>query len=149
MSQVSLRDATEADVEAIFDLVRQLAEFEEMTDSFVVTIDDFSSELFGPSSPASVIVAELDGAIVGIALYFWTFSTFLGRRGVWLEDLFVAPSARRRGVASTLLAELRRRSPGRVEWEVLDWNEGAIALYDGLGGVPATGWTKYRISPDR
>ena len=102
MSQVSLRDATEADVEAIFDLVRQLAEFEEMTDSFVVTIDDFSSELFGPSSPASVIVAELDGAIVGIALYFWTFSTFLGRRGVWLEDLFVAPSARRRGVASAL-----------------------------------------------
>ena len=87
--------------------------------------------------------------IVGMALYFWTFSTFLGRRGVWLEDLFVVPSARRCGVASALLAEVRRRSPGRVEWEVLDWNEGAIALYDGVGGVPSTGWTKYRISPDR
>jgi GNAT superfamily N-acetyltransferase len=92
-------------------------------------------------------VAEVEGEVAGLALYFETFSTFLGRRGIWLEDLIVVDAHRRRGAATALLAELRRRSPGRVEWEVLDWNADAIALYEHLGARPLTGWVKYRIGP--
>lgn len=146
MSAVALRDAQLDDAETIFELARELAVFEELEESFVADLDDYRGALFGEAPSAKVLLADLDGDVVGMALYFVTFSTFLGRPGIWLEDLFVREHARRRGVASTLLAELRRRSPGRLEWEVLDWNEGAIALYEGLGASPLHGWTKYRTA---
>jgi GNAT superfamily N-acetyltransferase len=147
MSEVVLREATLADVDAIFAMAHELAVFEELEASFVAKPEDYERALFGSESPATVILAEIDGDPVAMALYIRTFSTFLGRTGIWLEDLFVREHARRRGIASLLLEELRRRSPGRVEWEVLDWNQGAIELYERAGATPFTGWTKYRIQP--
>jgi GNAT superfamily N-acetyltransferase len=146
VSRIAVRDAEPRDALAIFDLERRLAEFEHLEDLFVATLSDYEA-MFQPGSPARVIVAEVDGEFAGIALYFLTFSTFLGRAGIWLEDLFVKEAFRRRGVASALMEELRRRTEGRLEWEVLDWNERAISLYDKLGAEPSKGWTKYRISP--
>ena len=147
MSAIVLRDASAADAEAVCGLVRQLAEFEEMADQVEMTPELVATELGSEDPVASVVIAEVDGEVAGMALYVWTFSTFLARRGIWLEDLFVLPAFRRHGVASVLLDELRRRRPGRVEWEVLDWNRGAIALYDRHGASPHTGWIKYRIDP--
>ncbi len=147
MSKVVLREATIADVDAIFAMAHELAVFEELEGNFVAKPEDYLEALFGPQSPATVIVAEIDGEPVGMALYVRTFSTFLGRTGIWLEDLFVREHARRRGIASLLLEELQRRTSGRVEWEVLDWNQGAIELYERAGASPFAGWIKYRIQP--
>lgn len=147
MSEIALRDATSSDAGIICDLIGQLAEFEEMADLVVITPAMMAAELSSDDPAASVILAEVDGVVVGMALYVWTFSTFLGRRGIWLEDLVVAPTFRRSGVATALLDELRRRSPGRVEWEVLDWNRGAIELYERQGAKAHTGWIKYRVDP--
>jgi GNAT superfamily N-acetyltransferase len=148
VSEVHLREALEGDVVAVHEMARELAAFEELDHLFVASVDDFRAELFSSDSPAHVILAEVDGAIAGMALYFHTFSTFLGRTGIWLEDLYVRHDFRRLGVASALLAELERRTDGRLEWEVLDWNEGAIKLYDRTEAEPFTGWTKYRINPE-
>lgn len=145
MSHVALRDATAGDADVVCDLIRRLAAFEELGELCVVTADDIARELSSPEAAARVLLAERDGEIAGMALYVRTFSTFLGRRGIWLEDLFVVEEHRRRGVAGALLAELARRTPGRLEWEVLDWNEGAIALYERMGAEPQSGWTKYRV----
>ena len=149
MTAVTLRDATAGDAEVVCSLVRQLAEFEEMSDEVEMTSELIAAELGSGDAVASVILAEVEGEVIGMALYLWTFSTFLSRRGIWLEDLFVVPAHRRRGVATMLLDELRQRSPGRVEWEVLDWNRGAIDLYERQGAVPHTGWIKYRVDPER
>ena len=148
MSELLVRDAVEDDLEGIYRLAKALAVFEKLEDSFVATPEQYRTALFGPDPVATVLVAELDGALGGYALCFSTFSTFLGRPGLWLEDLFVDERFRRRGVARSLLAELQRRSPGRVEWEVLDWNSGAIELYDRFGAHPLGGWIKYRLSPE-
>ena len=149
MSALCLREATVQDVAVIHEMSRELAVFEELEDLFVATVEDFEVELFNDRSPATVLLAELDEEVVGMALYFPTFSTFLGKPGIWLEDLYVRSSARRSGVATALLAELTRRSPGRLEWEVLDWNEGAIELYERTGAKPFAGWIKYRVTPER
>jgi GNAT superfamily N-acetyltransferase len=148
VSAVELRDAVEADVEGIFDAVWQLAVFEHLTDGFTATIEDFRRELFGSGSPFDVVIAELDGDLAGIAISFPTFATFTGRRGIWLEDLFVLPHARQHGVASALLDELTRRSPGVVQFDVLDWNERAIRLYEAKGAIATSGWTKYTLHAD-
>lgn len=148
MSTPTHRDATVDDAEVICDLIGQLAEFEEMADLVDITPASMAEELASADPKACVILAEVDGQVAGMALYVWTFSTFLGRRGIWLEDLIVDPLFRRRGVATALLDELRRRSPGRVEWEVLDWNQGAIELYERQGARAHTGWIKYRVDSD-
>ena len=99
---------------------------------------------------ASALVASDDTSdIVGFALWFRTFSTFLGQSGIWLEDLYVRPLARRRGHATSLLRALRTRTEGRVEWSVLDWNENAQAFYRGLGAAPLDDWTTWRWDPGR
>jgi GNAT superfamily N-acetyltransferase len=140
-----IRPAIEADVPEILALIKELADFEQMADQVVCTQDDLRHALFGPDAAIfdTVAVAD-DGSVAGHALWFRTFSTFLGRSGIWLEDIYVRPAYRRRGHAAALLADLRSRSKGRVEWEVLDWNTDAITFYDGLGARPETGWTKYR-----
>jgi GNAT superfamily N-acetyltransferase len=149
VTALRIREASEEDLEDIFRLARCLAVFEQLEEHFVAEPEDYREALFGENAVAQVLIAELDGSVAGFALWFWTFSTFLGRPGIWLEDLFVDDAFRRRGVAASLIDELRRRSPGRVEWEVLDWNEGAIALYDQMGASPFTGWIKYRVAPTR
>jgi GNAT superfamily N-acetyltransferase len=142
---VTIREATEHDLDEILALIYELAEYEELREHVVCTTDDLRRALFGPEAVASVSLA-IDGsdAVAGHALWFRTFSTFLGRSGIWLEDLFIREPYRRHGHARALLDHLRDQAEGRVEWEVLDWNRSAIEFYDGLGAQPQSGWTKYR-----
>jgi GNAT superfamily N-acetyltransferase len=143
-----IRAAGEADVPDLLAMIGELAAFEKMADQVVCTQEDLRRALFGPDAVIfdTVAVAD-DGAVAGHALWFRTFSTFLGRTGIWLEDMYVRPAYRRQGHAAALLADLRSRTEGRVEWEVLDWNADAITLYEGLGARPETGWIKYRWAP--
>jgi GNAT superfamily N-acetyltransferase len=101
--------------------------------------------MFGPGAVVYDTVAEAaDGTLVAHAMWFRTFSTFVGKTGIWLEDLYVRPAHRRQGLAGALLADLRSRTEGRVEWQVLEWNSDAIEFYQRLGARPEGGWTKYR-----
>ena len=140
--------ATAGDLAEICALIRELADYEELTHEVVLDEAEVGRHLFGPSPVASVLMAddEEDG-VVGFALWFPTFSTFLGRPGIWLEDLFVRPGARGRGHGLALLQRLRSMTDGRVEWAVLDWNEPAIGFYRALGARPLDGWTTYRWLP--
>jgi GNAT superfamily N-acetyltransferase len=133
---VTIRDATRDDVAAIHELVCELAAYERLAGAVESTPAMFETALFGEQPAARALVADDDGEVVGFALYFTTFSTFLGRSGIWLEDLFVRPGARRNGHGRALLEALRARTDGRVEWSVLDWNEAAQGFYRSLGAAP-------------
>ena len=140
-----IRLARESDLPELLAMIGELAEFEELADQVVCTQEDLRRDLFGPGAAIfDTVAVDERGAVAGHALWFRTFSTFLGRTGIWLEDIYVRPAFRRQGHAAALMADLRGRTEGRVEWEVLDWNVGARAFYDGLGARPETGWTKYR-----
>lgn len=140
-----IRGATLDDVDEILALITELAEFEELAGHVVCTTDDLRRALFGPDAVIRVsLVVVDDGTIAGMALWFPSFSTFLGRSGVWLEDLFIRQPYRGNGYGRALLDHLRKGTDGRVEWEVLDWNQRAIDFYEALGAVPVEGWTKYR-----
>lgn len=147
---MTLRPATAADVPQILAFIRGLAEYERLLHEVVATEDGLRQALFGPRPYAEVVLAEDAGVPVGFALFFHTFSTFLGQPGIYLEDLFVIPEARGRGVGKALLAELARlaiaRGCGRVEWAVLDWNAPAIGFYDSLGARPNEEWNVYRLT---
>ena len=147
---VTIRSATPADVPLVLDLIRGLAEYERLAHECVATEALVREALFSPRPDAEVLVAELDGAPAGFALFFHNFSTFLARRGLYLEDLFVRPEHRGRGVGRALLARLAaialERGCGRFEWAVLDWNRDAIAVYERLGAVPMHDWTVYRLT---
>ena len=128
-------------------MVRELATFESLSDQCICTEDDLYRVLFEPGAVIydTVAVADDDeGSVVGHAMWFRTFSTFMGKSGIWVEDLYVRPAHRRRGHAVALMADLRARTLGRVEWEVLEWNEEAIDFYQRLGARPMAGWTRYR-----
>lgn len=145
-----LRDALEDDLDVICELIGELAEYENLAQELTYDRDRMREELFGAAPAAHVTLAITDdGAVAGMALWFRTFSTFLGRAGIWLEDLFIRPPYRRQGLASALIGHLRTLTDGRLEWAVLDWNEDALAFYRGLGAEPVAGWTRYRISPDQ
>jgi GNAT superfamily N-acetyltransferase len=149
---VPVRDATPDDVDEILALIVELAEYEAMADDAVAGRDALQRHLFGPFPVARVLMAEPADPPepvrpAGFALWYPTFSTFLGRPGIWLEDLYVRPAHRREGLGRALLAHLRGLTDGRVEWAVLDWNEPAIAFYRRLGAEPVTGWTRYRWLP--
>jgi GNAT superfamily N-acetyltransferase len=139
------RPAQESDVPEILSLIKELADYERAAGEVAATEDDLRRHLFGPRPAASVLMAEdAEGAVVGFALWFPTFSTWLGRPGIWLEDLFVRPDRRGEGFGMALLAELRTMTEGRLEWAVLDWNEPSIRFYESLGARPVAGWTRYR-----
>jgi GNAT superfamily N-acetyltransferase len=140
-----IRPATEDDLGELLAMVRELADFESLSDQCICTEADLRRVLFAPDATVydTVAVAD-DGQVVGHALWFRTFSTFMGKSGIWLEDLYVRPEHRRHGHAGTLMADLRSRTEGRVEWEVLEWNEEAIDFYQRLGARPMAGWTRYR-----
>ena len=142
--------ATPADVPLILDLIRELAEYERLADEVVATEADIHAALFAERPAAETVIGRLDGETVGFALFFSNFSTFLGRPGIYLEDLYVRPAFRGRGFGRRLLAHLarlaRRRGGGRVEWSVLDWNAPAIAAYRRAGAAPLDDWTTYRLS---
>lgn len=143
-----LRAATESDLADIFELIGELADYERLRHQMVGSLDDLRRHLFGEQRFAQVVMADWDGRLAGFALYFFNYSTFLCRPGMYLEDLFVRPEFRGRGVGLGLLAELERRARelgcGRFEWSVLDWNQSAIDFYDRFGARPHDGWTLYR-----
>jgi GNAT superfamily N-acetyltransferase len=143
-----LRAATESDLADIFTLIGELADYERLRHQMVGSLDDLRRHLFGEPRFAQVVMADWDGRLAGFALYFFNYSTFLCRPGMYLEDLFVRPEFRGRGVGLGLLAELERRARelgcGRFEWSVLDWNQSAIDFYHRFGARPHDGWTLYR-----
>jgi GNAT superfamily N-acetyltransferase len=140
-----IRPAVEADVGELVAMIRELAEYENLSDQVAVTEDDLARTLFGPDAVIyDSVVEDGNGGLAGHALWFRTFSTFLGKTGIWLEDLYVRPDHRRQGYASDLLAHLRAQTDGRLEWEVLEWNQPAMDFYQRLGARPMAGWTRYR-----
>ena len=147
-----IREALERDVPLILDFIRQLAVYEKLENLVVATEAGLRGALFGPRPYAEVIIAEHDGRPAGFALFFHNFSTFLGKPGIYLEDLFVLPSERGRGTGKALLVALARiaadRDCGRIEWSVLNWNEPAIGFYKSLGAVPMDEWTVFRLRPE-
>ena len=145
---MSIRDAEPTDLPTIASLIRELAEFEHMEAEVELAEPDLAHWLFGPQPAARVLVAVDPAAgVIGMALYYVTFSTFLGVPGIWLEDLFVRPAFRGHGHGQALLDTLRGRTAGRVEWSVLEWNQRAIDFYESQGARPVSGWIRYRWAP--
>lgn len=147
-----IRDAAPHDVGAMISLMRELAEYEKLTHLFVATEDSLREALFSPRPAAEALVAEREGRVVGYALYFHNFSTFLSRRGLYLEDLYVQPSLRGSGLGTAMLRRLAaiavERQCGRFEWSVLDWNQSAIDFYTKMGATVMPDWRIVRVSDD-
>ncbi len=146
----SIQPATRADVSVILQLIRELAEYERAPRDAVATEEQLREVLFGEHPAAEVLLAREGEQPVGFAVYFFNFSTWLGRPGLYLEDLFVRPELRGKGYGRALLEELARiahgRGCGRMEWAVLDWNEPAIQFYKKLGARPMEEWTTFRLT---
>ena len=146
---LSIRPATADDVPLIRQLIAELAEYERLADAAVATDDGLREQLFSAQPAAEVLIGEVDGEAAGFALFFHNFSTFLGKRGLYLEDLFVRPAFRGSGLGRHLMASLARiavqRDCGRFEWSVLDWNAPAIGFYRTLGAVGMDEWTVQRL----
>ena len=150
IAEVTVRAAREADVPVIVSLIRALAEYEKAAPGAVSLTDDLLKEaLFGSRPSVEGLIAETGSALAGYALFFHNFSSWRGRRGLYLEDLFVRPELRGRGIGKALMQELSRiaaaRGCARIEWIVIDWNSPAIGFYKSLGAEPIDGWTLYRL----
>jgi GNAT superfamily N-acetyltransferase len=149
---VRIARAEEAQITLIFEFIRKLAEYEKLLHEVVADEETLRRSLFGPGSGAEVIFAYLDEQPVGFAVYFQNFSTFAGRAGIYLEDLFVEPAHRGKGIGMALLAYIARvakeRGCARLNWAVLDWNQPSIDFYKRLGAVPLEDWTVFRLSGD-
>jgi GNAT superfamily N-acetyltransferase len=145
-----IRKAEERDASVIFSFIRELAEFERLAHEVDATEADIAKALFGASPRVFADIAEWDGEAVGFALWFYNFSTFRGRHGIYLEDLFVRPAFRSKGIGRALLRHLARRCNDegltRLEWWVLDWNEPALRVYRSIGAVPMYEWTVQRMT---
>jgi GNAT superfamily N-acetyltransferase len=147
---ISVRDATRDDVALIYRFIRELADYEKLLHEVEAREADVARDLFGAAPRAFCDIAEREGEPVGFALWFYNYSTFRGRHGIWLEDLFVTPEARGLGAGKALLKRLARRCVeqglGRMEWAVLDWNAPSIAFYDSLGASALDDWTTRRLT---
>jgi GNAT superfamily N-acetyltransferase len=147
--QVSIRPAQIGDCSLILEFVRELAEYERLLERVTATVEDFERQLFGSRPAAEVLIVEAEGVPVGFALFFTNFSTFLGKPGIYLEDLFVRPAYRGRGYGKALLTKVGQiaieRGCGRVEWAVLDWNHPAIEFYQSLGASMLKDWIINRV----
>jgi GNAT superfamily N-acetyltransferase len=150
MPELEIRAATEEDVPLILSLIKELAEYERLSHEVVATEEALRDSLFGERPVAEVLIGHLGDEPVGFALFFHNFSTFLGKPGIYLEDLYVRPEFRGAGIGRALLVHLarlaRERGCGRLEWSVLDWNEPAIGFYKKIGASPVSGWTVYRVT---
>ena len=148
----AIRPAGPADVPVILSLIRDLAEYERLSHEVEATAECLGRNLFGERQYAEALIGELRGKPVAFAVYFHNFSTFLGRPGLYLEDLFVKPKARGLGIGGAILRRLARiaveRDCGRLEWSVLDWNTPALAFYESLGAIPMADWTIHRVAGD-
>ncbi|CAA9340789.1 MAG: Histone acetyltransferase HPA2 and related acetyltransferases [uncultured Lysobacter sp.] len=147
---ITLRFAEREDLPQVLAFIRELAEYEKLADGVTADEQTLEASLFGAMPAAEVLLAEVDGEAAGFALFFHNFSTFLGRRGLYLEDLYVSPRFRGRGLGRQLMASLARlaveRGCGRFEWSVLDWNTPAIKFYRGLGASSMDEWTVQRVT---
>ena len=152
MSDTRVREASEGDVPLLLTFIRELADYEKLSHEVVATEEGLRESLFAGRRYAEVLIAEHDGAPAGFALYFHNFSTFLGKPGIYLEDVYVRPEFRGTGIGRQLLVKLAhlalQRGCGRLEWSVLDWNEPSIGFYRQLGAVAMDDWTVYRVSDD-
>lgn len=150
MPDFEIRGATEEDLPLILALIRELAEYERLSHEVSATEDGLRKWLFGEHQVAEVLIGESDETPVAFALFFHNFSTFLGKPGIYLEDLYVRPEYRGQGMGKAMLARLARlakeRGCGRLEWSVLDWNEPSIRFYEALGAVAMDDWTVYRVT---
>jgi len=147
---IIVRDAVRADAALILRFIKDLAVYEHLEHEVVATAADIERELFGPRPRVFCQIAEIDGRPAGFALWYYTFSTFQGRHGIWLEDLFVDPGARGQGIGKALLRNLAQRCAreglGRLEWAVLDWNQPSIDFYAAQGAVFMDDWRRCRVS---
>jgi diamine N-acetyltransferase len=150
VADFTLRAAAPGDVGDIARLVRALAAFERLEDQAVATPEDFQRELFGPTPRAHAMLALRQGQAVGVAIWFYNFSTFTGKPGLYVEDVFVEPAHRGHGIGRAFFAALARRALaegcGRMEWWVLNWNESAIGFYRAMGAVGMSDWTVQRLT---
>jgi GNAT superfamily N-acetyltransferase len=150
MPELEIRAATEHDVPLILTLIKELAKYERLSHEVVATEEALRDSLFGERRVAEALLGYLEDDPAGFALFFHNFSTFLGKPGIYLEDLYVRPEFRSAGVGRALLVHLaglaKERDCGRLEWSVLDWNEPAIGFYKGIGASPVSGWTVYRVA---
>lgn len=144
-----IRPATRSDAGTIFRFVCELAAFEKALDQVETTEEGLAEAIFGENAVTGGLIAEKDGEAAGFAVYFFNFSTWQGRNGIYLEDLYVTPEHRGSGLGRALMQAVAaigvENNCGRMEWSVLDWNEGAIRVYDGIGGKPQTEWIRYRL----
>ncbi len=149
---LDIRQAVKEDVPVILQFIKDIAEYEKLPHEVEADEKTLTETLFGERSYAEVLIAEYDGLPAGQALFFHNFSTFVGRPGIYLEDLYVKPELRGKGIGKALLLQLvklaKERNCGRVEWSVLNWNKPAIRFYESLGAVPMSGWTVYRLTED-
>lgn len=150
MHPIEIRNATEDDASLILRFVQELATYEKEPEAVVATEADIQTSIFGPESTVEAVICEVAGEPVGFAVYFYNYSTWLGRNGMYLEDLYVSPAYRKVGAGKALLKHLAgiavAKGCGRFEWSVLDWNEPAIGFYQSLGAKPMDGWTVYRLT---
>lgn len=151
-SNCSIRSARPDDAVTILRFVRELATYEKAPEAVTASADAIREQLASPAPPFECLIAEIDGRPAGFALFFANYSTWLGKPGVYIEDLYVTPELRQQGIGRALVAEIvnkaRVRGSGRVEWSVLDWNRPAIDFYRSLGALPLDAWTTFRLSGD-
>lgn len=149
---VQIRPAVASDARLVLDFIQALADYERLSHEVVATVRDLETHLFGDHPAAEVLIAEYEGTPAGFALFFPNFSTFLGLPGIYLEDLFVQPEYRGRGIGKALLIYIAGlvvdRGWDRLDWSVLDWNEPSINFYLRLGAVPMSDWTRFRLAGD-
>jgi GNAT superfamily N-acetyltransferase len=146
---IDIRKATSEDAELIFGFIKELAEFEKMENDVVSTIDGLRDALFSESASAKALIVTLNNEPIGYAVYFYNFSTWLGKNGIYLEDLYITTKHRGNGAGRAVLRYLARlaidEGCGRFEWSVLDWNMPAIKFYQSIGAAPQTAWVLYRL----
>ncbi|WP_066018355.1 GNAT family N-acetyltransferase [Endozoicomonas atrinae] len=149
MSPVVIREAVIDDAALILGFVQDLARFEKAEDEVIATVSDIQASIFGGNATAKAIIGELDGKPVGFAVYFYNYSTWLGKKGLYLEDLYIAPEYRGFGAGKAMLQYLAKQAVsencGRFEWSVLDWNEPAIQFYESIGARPKSEWLGYQL----
>ncbi len=152
IENLEIRLAEKKDIPLILKFIKELAEYEKMLDEVEATEEILNEKLFGNQKYAEVLIAEYEGEPAGQALFFHNFSTFIGRPGIYLEDIYVRPHLRGKGIGKTLLMEVAKiakaRNCGRFEWVVLNWNAPSIKFYESLGAVPMNQWTTYRLTED-
>lgn len=148
-----IRFAEKSDTPIIFSLIKQLAEYEKLSDKVITTEEKIKQSIFGNNQFIEVLIAEFEGKAVGYALFFKNYSTFLGKAGIYLEDLFILPDYRGKGIGKSLLKKIisiaKQRDYGRVEWSVLDWNVSAIEIYKKIGAEPLDEWKIFRLTSDK